>query len=152
LHADRARPNSPPLTAQPGQQYPVIPSRPSTLQQLAESGPELVANFNTVGLRVSDVLNDQNRKMISESLATLAATLENVRSTTDVFERRSEDLDATLENLRIASAAIAKTLGNVDNTLATADRALASADKALASVDTVVVSAKTAVASADMTL
>ena len=125
---------------------------PSTLQQLAQAGPELVANFNTVGVRVSDLLNDQNRKVISESLVTLAATLENLRSTTDVFERRSEDLDATLENLRVASASIAKTLGNVDNTLAGADRALASADKALNSVDTVVVAAKTAIASADSTM
>ena len=70
----------------------------------------------------------------------------------NTFERRSEDLDATLENLRLASASIAKTLGNVDNTLAGADRALASADKALASVDNVVVQVNTAVASADMTM
>ena len=152
LEIDGGSANSPLLTARPGQEYPVIPSRPSTLQQLAQAGPELVANFNTVGVRVSDVLNDENRKLISESLATLAATLENLRGTTDVFERRSKDLDATLENLRIASAAIAKTLGNVDSTLAGADRALSSADKALQSVDTVVASVNTAVASADMTM
>jgi phospholipid/cholesterol/gamma-HCH transport system substrate-binding protein len=152
LEIDGGTANSPLLTARPGEQYPVIPSRPNTLQQLAQAGPELVANFNTVGVRVSDLLNDQNRKLIAESLATLASTLENVRNTTDVFARRSEDLDATLENLRVASASIAKTLGNVDNTLAGADRALASADKALASVDTVVASAKTAVSTADATM
>jgi len=145
LEIDGGSANSPLLTAQAGQQYPVIPSRPSTLQQLAESGPELVARFNTVGERVGDLLNDENRKAVAVMLA-------NLRTTTDVFERRSEDLDATLENLRIASASIAKTLGNVDSTLAGADRALASADKALASVDTVVDSAKIAVASADMTM
>jgi len=152
LEIDGGSANSPLLTTRPGEEYPVIPSRPNTLQHLAQAGPELVANFNTVGVRVSDLLNDENRKLIAASLATLAETLENVRSTTDVFERRSEDLDATLENLRIASASIAKTLGNVDNTLAGADRALASADKALASVDTVVASAKTAVTTADSTM
>jgi len=152
LEIDGGSANSPLLTTRPGEEYPVIPSRPNTLQQLAQAGPELVANFNTVGVRVSDLLNDENRKLIAASLATLAETLENVRSTTDVFERRSEDLDATLENLRIASASIAKTLGNVDNTLAGADRALASADKALGSVDTVVASAKMAVTTADSTM
>jgi phospholipid/cholesterol/gamma-HCH transport system substrate-binding protein len=152
LEIDGGSANSPLLTAPEGEEYPIIPSMPSTLQQLAQAGPELVANFNTVGVRVSDLLNDQNRKVISESLVTLAATLENLRSTTDVFERRSEDLDATLENLRLASASIAKTLGNVDNTLATADRALASADKALNSVDTVVLAANTAISSADSTM
>jgi len=152
LEIDGGSANSPLLMARPGEEYPIIRSRPSTLQQLAQAGPELVANFNTVGVRVSDVLNDENRKIIAESLVTLAATLENLRSTTDVFEARSKDLDATLENLRIASEAIAKTLGNVDATLAGADRALASADKALQSVDTVVASVNTAVASADTTM
>jgi phospholipid/cholesterol/gamma-HCH transport system substrate-binding protein len=145
LEIDGGSANSPLLTAQPGQEYPVIPSRPNTLQQLAEAGPELVARFNTVGERVGDLLNDENRKAVAEMLA-------NIRNTTEVFEKRSEDLDATLENLRIASGSIAKTLGNVDNTLAGADRALASADKAIATVDAVVNSAQTAVASADMTL
>src|SRR5262245_19771827 len=145
LDIDGGSGNSPLLTAKPGEQYPVIPSQPNTLQQLAESGPELVARFNTVGERVGDLLNDENRKAVAEMLA-------NIRNTTSVFEKRSEDLDATLENLRIASASIAKTLGNVDNTLAGADRALASADKALTSVDGVVDSAKIAVTSADATL
>jgi phospholipid/cholesterol/gamma-HCH transport system substrate-binding protein len=145
LEIDGGSANSPLLTAKPGEQYPVIPSQPNTLQQLAESGPELVARFNTVGERVGDLLNDENRKAVAEMLA-------NIRTTTEVFEKRSEDLDATLENLRIASASIAKTLGNVDNTLAGADRALASADKALTSVDGVVDSAKIAVTSADATL
>ena len=152
LEIDGGSANSPLLMAKAGEQYPVIQSRPSTLQQLAQAGPELVANFNTVGVRVSDVLNDENRKLISEALSTLAATLDNLRTTTDVFERRAEDLDATLENLRVASASIAKTLGNVDNTLAGADRALATADKALSSVDTVVLAANTAIASADATM
>lgn len=152
LEIDGGSADSPLLTAQPGEDYPVIPSMPSTLQQLAQAGPELVANFNTVGLRVGDLLNDQNRKIFAEALVRLSDTLDNLRSTTDVFERRSEDLDATLENLRLASAAIAKTLENVDKTLAGADQALASADKALNTVDTVVLSANSAIASADMTM
>ena len=147
----RWQPDSPLLTAPARREYPVIPRCPRRCNSLSGwSGAR--ANFNTVGVRVSDVLNDQNRKLIAASLGTLAATLDNLRTTTDVFERRSEDLDATLENLRVASASIAKTLGNVDNTLAVADRALVSADKALNSVDTVVLAAKTAIASADTTM
>jgi len=133
------------LRAQAGQQYPIIPSKPSTLQQLAQAGPELVDRFNTVGERLGDVLNDQNRKMIAESLVSL-------RETTSVFERRSEDLDATLENLRLASASIAKTLGNVDSTLANADKALSSADRALNSVDGAVDSLKSTLSTADSTV
>jgi len=136
---------SPILRAQPGQQYPIIPSKPSTLQQLAQAGPELVNRFNIVGERVGDLLNDENRKMIAESLA-------NLRNTTAVFDRRSEDLDATIENLRVASASIAKTLGNVDHTLASADQALSSADRALSSVDGAVGTLKTTLTTADTTV
>ena len=57
------------LKAKPGQQYPLIPSKPNTLQQLAQAGPELVSRFNTVGERIGDVLNDENRKAIADSLA-----------------------------------------------------------------------------------
>jgi phospholipid/cholesterol/gamma-HCH transport system substrate-binding protein len=145
LEIDGGSADAPLLVAQPGEEYPMIPSMPSTLQQLAESGPELVARFNTVGERVGDLLNDENRKVIAE-------TLINLRNTTQVFERRSEDLDATVENLRVASGLLAKTLGSVDNTLAGADRALASADKALSSVDTAVTSINHAATTADATL
>ena len=152
LGIDGGTANSPLLTARPGEQYPVIPSRPSALQQLAQAGPELVANFNMVGERVGDLLNDGNRKLFAEALVKLSDTLDNLRTTTDVFARRSEDLDATLENLRLASGAIAKTLSNVDKTLEGADRALTSADKAFSSVETVVAAANTAIATADTTM
>ena len=145
LEIDGGSADAPLLLAKPGEEYPMIPSMPSTLQQLAESGPELVARFNTVGERVGDLLNDENRKAIAE-------TLINLRNTTQVFERRSEDIDATVENLRVASGLLAKTLGNVDSTLAGADRALASADKALSSVDTAVATINGAAATADLTL
>ena len=143
---------SPILKAQPGQQYPVIASRPSTLQQLAQSGPQLVDRFNTVGERIGDVLNDDNRKLIAASLKLISESLTNLRNTTAVFDRRSEDIDATLENLRTASSNIGKTLGNVDNTLASADRALVSADHALSSVDGAVDSLKTTLTTADSTV
>jgi phospholipid/cholesterol/gamma-HCH transport system substrate-binding protein len=145
LEIDGGSAGSPLLVAQPGEQYPIIPSMPSTLQQLAQSGPELVARFSTVGERVGELLNDENRKMIEE-------TLINLRNTSEVFERRSEDIDAMLENLRFASAAIAKTLVNVEKTLEGADRALVSADKALTSVETVVTAANSAIATADTTI
>jgi phospholipid/cholesterol/gamma-HCH transport system substrate-binding protein len=152
LEIDGGSAGSPLLMAQPGEAYPIIPSMPSTLQQLAQSGPALVARFDTVGERVNDLLNDENRKLFADSLNKLSATLDNLRSTTDVFARRSEDIDATLENLRLSSAAIAKTLSNVDATLASADRALTTADKALSAVDTVVASANSAIANADTTV
>lgn len=137
--------DAPLLMTEAGQQYPVIPSKPSTLQQLEESGPQLVNRFNVVGDRLGDALNDENRKALAEMLA-------NLRNTTELLDRHSKDLDATLSNLREATGGINKTLGNVDHTLTSADEAFASADKALASVDTAVSSLNGVLTSADSTV
>jgi len=130
--------NAPLLTVQPGQAYPVIPSRPSTLQQLAQSGPEMVSRFNMVGERVSDLLNDGNRMAVAEMLASL-------RNTTALIDAHAADLDATLENLKLASAGINKTLATADKTLNSADAALNSAGKAIDSLDGALASADTTV-------
>jgi phospholipid/cholesterol/gamma-HCH transport system substrate-binding protein len=115
---------APLLESEPGQQFPVIPSKQSTLQQLAQTGPELLGRFNVVGQRVGDLLNDDNRKAIAEMLAAL-------RNTAELIDRRSEDIDATIANMKTASAGIATTLGNVNHTLATTDHALTSVDTTL---------------------
>jgi phospholipid/cholesterol/gamma-HCH transport system substrate-binding protein len=111
--------NSPFLRAEPGQEYPVIPSRPSTLQQLAQSGPELVANLNIAGQRFSDLLNEENRKAISE-------TLEHLRSTSSLIDDHAEDLDRTLASMRAATDSLNRTLTNVDHSLASVDQAVGS--------------------------
>ncbi len=123
----------------------MIPSKPSTLQQLEESGPQPVNRFNLVGERIGDVLNDENRKALAETLA-------NLRSTTEVLDRHSKDIEATLSNLKDATGGITKTLGNVDHTLASANQAFSSADHALTSVDTAVGSLNGVITSADSTV
>ena len=111
--------NSPMLEAEPGQEYPVIPSRPSTLQQLTQSGPELVANLNIAGQRFSDLLSEENRNAISE-------TLQHLRATTSLIDDHAEDLDETLASMRAATDSLNRTLSNVDHSLATVNQAVGS--------------------------
>jgi phospholipid/cholesterol/gamma-HCH transport system substrate-binding protein len=111
--------NSPMLEAGPGQEYPVIPSKPSTLQQLAQSGPELVANLNIAGQRFSDLLSEENRNAISE-------TLQHLRATTSLIDDHAEDLDETLASMRAATDSLNRTLSNVDHSLATVNQAVGS--------------------------
>ncbi len=128
--------NSPLLTVQAGQSYPVIQSKPSTLQELAQTGPQLVDRFNTVGARLSDVLNDENRRSIAELLASL-------RDTTALVKAHSADLDATLANLKTASGGINTTLASADKTLQAAGTALTAANHAIGTLDTALGSADT---------
>jgi phospholipid/cholesterol/gamma-HCH transport system substrate-binding protein len=129
---------APVLGPEPGQEYPVIPSKPSTLQQLTQAGPELVERFSTVGERLTDVLNDENRKSLTEML-------DHLRSTTELIDRHSADLDATLGNFKVATEGVNRTLGNADRTLTSADRALTSIDRAVGTLDTTLNSADSTV-------
>ena len=109
--------NSPLLQVEPGQDYAVIPSKPSTLQQLAQAGPELVANLKTAGERFSDLLNDENRKSVSDLLA-------HLKSTSALLDDHAEDLDSLLANMKNATESLNRVLSTTDRAVANADRAL----------------------------
>ena len=101
---------SPPLTAKPGQKYPVIRTKQSGLLQLEQSAPEVVAKLDVAASRINDLLNDDNRRAISQILA-------NLNETTTVIARRSGDIDAILRNTNQATANLDKVSANLQPTL-----------------------------------
>jgi phospholipid/cholesterol/gamma-HCH transport system substrate-binding protein len=108
---------SPTLQAKDGQDYPVIIAKQSTLQQLEQSAPEVVAKLNIAVTRLNDVLSDKNRKSLTSVLA-------NLDETTSAIAKRSADIDATIKNANIAtanlrdvSASLKPTLDHVDVTV-----------------------------------
>jgi phospholipid/cholesterol/gamma-HCH transport system substrate-binding protein len=83
------------------ERYPVIASRPSGLQQVVTSAPEVLARLLQLADQLSQVLSPENVKAISE-------TLDNFRKVSDVAARRSGDIDTaiaegaqTLHGLRV---------------------------------------------------
>jgi phospholipid/cholesterol/gamma-HCH transport system substrate-binding protein len=88
---------SPLLVAQPGQRYPVIRNKPSTLEQIEESAPQLLAKLNAAADKVNALLSTENQKKVSELLT-------NLDLTTKTIADRSGDIDATLKNLNVATA------------------------------------------------
>ena len=108
---------SPLLVAKPGQKYPVIRAKQSSLQQLEQSAPEVVAKLNVAASRLNDLLSDNNRRTVTH-------ILESLDQTTSTIAKRSGDIDATLKNanlaianLRDASQDLKPTLADVDVTL-----------------------------------
>jgi phospholipid/cholesterol/gamma-HCH transport system substrate-binding protein len=89
--------DSPLLTAKDDQRYPVIRTRQSTLQQLEQSVPEVVARLNSAAGRINDLLNDDNRRALTHVLA-------NLDETTGTIARRSADIDAAIANANAATA------------------------------------------------
>lgn len=119
--------NSPPLTTPPGQKYPRIVSRPSSLQQVFNNAPELVGRLLVIGNRLESLLDDKNRDAIAQ-------TLGNVRETTSVLAHRSSDIDqlvadgaAAMHNLANASASLEVVAKNLERSSDKGDELIASA-------------------------
>ena len=114
--------NSPLLVAQPGQRYPVIPSRSSAFQQLEETASQLVAKLNVAANRINDLLSDQNRKNFAEILANLNVTM-------GTLAKGSGDINATLKNLAGVSARLGPVLDDADEDLDKFGKLSGDADK-----------------------
>lgn len=141
--------SSPPLVAAEGQQFPTIASRPSSLQQVFNNAPELLARLLMISDRIAAVLDEKNRNAIAE-------TLGNLRDTTSVFGRRTHDIDEliadsgqTMHNLAAASASLQGILSKFGGTADKADRLVVAANDAVehatklaSDLDAVVLSAK----------
>ncbi len=94
-------------------EYPVIRSKPSTLQQLEQSAPQILVKINGIADRLDDVLSPHNRQAIAQ-------TLSNLRDVTAVLTRHTADIDATLANLHSASAGVNTDLADLHTVLASA--------------------------------
>jgi phospholipid/cholesterol/gamma-HCH transport system substrate-binding protein len=116
--------NSPVLQRKPGEEFATIKSEQSTLQQLAQSAPQVIAKLNKVGDELIDLLNDKNRKAFGDTLA-------NVQATTGVFAKRSGDIDAAIGNLSQASAALNSDLHQLNTVLVHTDQAAVNANRIL---------------------
>lgn len=121
---------SPTLTAKDGQDYPVIRAKQSTLQQLEQSAPEVVAKLNIAVTRLNDVLNDQNRKSLTNVLS-------NLDQTTSAIAKRSADIDATIKNATTATANLRDASQDLKPTLARVDATVQKFDKVADDADTI---------------
>lgn len=116
--------DAPLLTASEDQHYPVIRSKQSTLQQLEQSAPEVVAKLNVAASRINDLLRDENRQA-------LAHTLANLDTITTTLAARSGEIDATIRhandavaNLEKASRDFQPAIDHVNGTIDTANTTL----------------------------
>ena len=94
--------------------YPTIKSKQSTLQQLEQSAPLLLAKINKIADRLNLVLSDQNLNSIS-------GTLSNLRDVTGALNRHSGDMEKILTNVASASGSLNGDLTDLHSVLTDAD-------------------------------
>ncbi|HEY5047117.1 MAG TPA: MlaD family protein [Rhizomicrobium sp.] len=95
-------------------EYPTIRSKPSTLQQLEQSAPQLLAKVDRIADRLNDVLSPQNR-------AAIAQTLVNLKDVTGMLAGHSADFDKILASISAASVSLNTDLTGLRAVIADAD-------------------------------
>lgn len=95
------------LEPEPKHRYPVIAAGQSELEQLRANLPELLGDLKEVAHNLNAVLDEQNRKAISDSL-------QNVRTVTENFVAPSKEVSEVVDNANAAVLALKSFFGHVD--------------------------------------
>ncbi len=126
--------DAPPLEPEEGEDYAVIPSRPSLLVRLDDTVSTLLGNLIETSSRLNEVLREDNQEAI-------AGILENTREMTGQLASRGAELEgliremnAIVSNARRASERLPDLVGQFDQTASALEKmadSLASAGETL---------------------
>ena len=95
------------LVPRPGHKYAVITAGRSTLDEVKASLPELVADLKAVAHRLNDLLDEENRRAVSE-------TLQNVRSITGALVEPSKEVADVVNNANKAVIELRSFFRNIE--------------------------------------
>ncbi|TIF39114.1 MCE family protein [Legionella pneumophila] len=89
-----------PLRKMPGEPYPVIPSKPSLLNQLDAVLKEVAENVGAVSEKAQLIFNEENADNVRKSLA-------NIERITEIIADKGQTIDSSLNNLDVFVANMA---------------------------------------------
>lgn len=96
-----------PLQRQPGQEYPVIPSEKTGIQELFAGAPELIAQGNRLLAGFNQLVNQENIGFVS-------GVLNDVKTLTSTLAASSENIDNVLKNADQITTDVAKASQRLD--------------------------------------
>lgn len=99
------------LEPAPGHRYPAIAAGSSVFQRVTEAGPQLLDRLMVVVDDLNMLLNEQNRKAISDSL-------QNVRTITDAFVAPSKEIGEVVANADATVLELRSLLRDLDQSYA----------------------------------
>jgi phospholipid/cholesterol/gamma-HCH transport system substrate-binding protein len=95
------------LAPRPGRKYAVITAGRTELEEVKASLPELVADLKAVAHSLNDLLDEENRKAVSD-------TLQNVRSITGALVAPSREVADLVNNANKAVVEVKSLFGNIE--------------------------------------
>lgn len=84
-------PDLSPLTKLPEEPYPIIPSKPSLLNQIDKTIKEVSENVNSLGKKIQTVFDEENTENLKKSLI-------NLQTFTQVVAEHNKNIGQTLRN------------------------------------------------------
>jgi phospholipid/cholesterol/gamma-HCH transport system substrate-binding protein len=150
VEIDGGSKNSPILKPQYWGDIPTIKSKPSTLQQIEQSAPELMAKLNHAADKLNTALTGINDVLSPKNKAAISSILANLDTTTGLLSKRSHEIDTTLVNFSTASAKLNGDLSDLHTTIADGDKTVNDADKAVNSITVAVGHIDSEIASAQV--
>lgn len=135
---------------------PIIPSRRSTVQQLVEDAPDLIAEATNLLKRFQEIAGRKNQAYVENILSNLNSAsggleqaLADFSSITETVSEATNQISGFSERLETLGAAAEVTLTNVDQTLVSATGAFDTANEVIGSSSAAIDSAGAAFAEAE---
>lgn len=119
---------APVLEAKPGQQHPVIASKPSPFERVYARTPALLNRLTDVADKLDAVLDRKNRKALADSL-------QNVRAMSAILARRAKQLDGLISGATGAVGSLHTLLNHADKGLSGPHGLTMGATKTLGDID-----------------
>lgn len=104
---------APPLAKKRGQDNPVIASKPSGLQELFETAPELINRFTALVDRANRLLNPQNQKRFAETMKNVSVFTGSLADSGNDIKKLLESGAATMSELNLAVGEARTTLAKL---------------------------------------
>jgi len=138
VNIEGAGPDSPSLVAAEGEPRAVIPSKESTMEQLVNRAPEVIARAVVVMERFAQLLNEDNQRQVSEILVNLQEVTGTFASRRQQIGRIIDAVDAVSGELTTVAASVSSIASKMDNLTDDAERTLASVRSMVAGADNVI--------------
>lgn len=133
-----------PLKAAPGQEYPVIPAKPSIFNQLDRVLKEVSENVNKVSIKLSKVFSDKNIQNFHKALANVNTFTHTIASNSEHIDQSLKNVDVVIKNFKEASAEFPEIATELKAGLAQFTKMASSLTLAGSKVSTTMQSGKTA--------
>lgn len=110
-------PKAPPLTANAGQPYPVIPFKPSLFAQLGDIATQTGTSLEVASQRINEVLSPENIRRLNLTLAHLETLSGALAADSGRINDALRQLDATLKQLHRSSLLLPPILDSLNQGL-----------------------------------